>query len=461
MPRKEKTTSINEKYSTPEVVSEKDLSVNNANSVTETAYVVKGDNPKGDSDNSDKNSSASIQTKEKVVIVKPENPNSLKSKIKRFFRKIAGKLVIALILIIIGVAVGAILYPKVNQWLIDHNFVKVEQGSNTNTNSDGNGTQPFTFEGVTEEQAIVSAVNNAKDSVVSIALENLSLTTDGLTDSSNKIGTGFIVDASGIIITNQHVVSRTDSKYVVITADGKEYKVEQIVRDPNNDIAVIKVKAENLKALSLGDSDKLLPGQFVIAIGTPLGEYAGSVTVGVISGLNRNVKASSGSFWSSPLDYENVIQTDAAINPGNSGGPLLNTKGEVIGINFATTSGADNISFALPINVAKNRLEEFRKYGKFLRPMLGVKVYAVISDLEARYYKNVVAGAIIEGVVTDSPAEKAGLKRADIITKINGEKVTGSLANMIAEYKIGDEIKVEYWRSGETKEVTVKLVEAD
>jgi serine protease Do len=137
-----------------------------------------------------------------------------------------------------------------------------------------------------------------------------------------------------------------------------------------------------LATLQLGNSDSLKPGQLVIAIGTPLGEYAGSVTTGVVSGLNRSVTAGSQGFWGIAKTYEDVIQTDAAVNPGNSGGPLLNSSGEVIGVNFATTSVAENISFALPANFVSRRLDEYRKYGKFMKPYLGVE-YQMISEQEA------------------------------------------------------------------------------
>jgi len=137
---------------------------------------------------------------------------------------------------------------------------------------------------------------------------------------------------------------------------------------------LIKVDATDLSPIDFGDSENIVVGQTVIAIGTPLGDYAGTVTTGVISGLERSVTTGASWFGETSKDYENVIQTDAAVNPGNSGGPLLNTMGEVIGINFATTTNADNISFALPINVVKNRVEEYITYGKFIKPYLGLHI---------------------------------------------------------------------------------------
>ena len=312
-----------------------------------------------------------------------------------------------------------------------------------------------------EENVIINVVKESSDSVVSIAVSQISLQRGGgVVDSVNKIGTGFIVDPNGIIITNQHVVSEATASYVVITNDGKQHNVAEIMRDDSNDIAVLKIDAKELKALELGDSDNLLVGQSVIAIGTPLGEYAGSVTTGVISGLSRSVRTSSGWFGSTTKVYEDVIQTDAAVNPGNSGGPLISTEGKVIGVNFATSSGADNISFALPINIVKQRLNEYRTYGKFIKPYLGVS-YQMISEYEALYYRDVVAGALVISADLQGPAAKAGIERGDIIVKINKEEVKGAFASLIQSFKVGEEVEIELWNAGKTRTVKVTLEEAN
>ncbi len=312
-----------------------------------------------------------------------------------------------------------------------------------------------------EENVIINVVKESSESVVSIAVSQVSLQRGGgIVDSVSKIGTGFIVDSNGIIITNQHVVSEPTASYIVITEDGKQHNVVEIMRDDNNDIAVLKIDAKDLKALELGDSDNLLVGQTVIAIGTPLGEYAGSVTTGVISGLNRSVRTSSGWFGSTTKVYENVIQTDAAVNSGNSGGPLISTEGKVVGVNFATTSGADNISFALPINIVKQRLNEYRTYGKFIKPYIGIS-YQMISEYEALYYRDVVAGALVVSTDPKGPAAKAGIERGDIITKINGEAVRSAFASLIQSFKVGDEVEIELWNTGKTRTVKVTLEEAD
>lgn len=314
-----------------------------------------------------------------------------------------------------------------------------------------------------EESNVIKIVENTSPSVVSVAVSKLALTQDqGLIDRSSNIGTGFIVDKDGVIITNQHVVSELDADYKVVTWDGKEYEVEEILRDDLNDLAIIKIDSKDteLKELTLGDSDNLLVGQNVVAIGTPLGKFAGTVTTGIISGLNRSVIASSGWFGSTAKTYEDVIQTDAAVNPGNSGGPLLNSQGEVIGINFATTSSADNISFAIPINKVKSRIEEYRTYGKFIRPYLGV-TYQMISEYEALYYSDVVPGALILRVDPTSPAYAGGLRRGDIITKFGEVEVKKPLGDIIQEHQVGEEVEVLVVREAKEEKFKVTLGEMD
>ena len=312
-----------------------------------------------------------------------------------------------------------------------------------------------------DENVVINVVKNSSPSVVSIAVSQVLLKRgEGLVDEVSNIGTGFIVDPSGIIVTNQHVVSDVSATYKVITSEGIEYEIVEIVRDDSNDIAILKVDASNLPSLSLGDSDNLVVGQTVIAIGTPLGEYAGSVTTGVISGTHRSVTTSSGWFGSTTKTYENVLQTDAAVNSGNSGGPLISTEGKVVGINFATTANADNISFALPINIVKQRLEEYRAYGKFIKPYVGIS-YQMISPYQAIYYTDVVAGALVMNIDLEGPASKVDIKRGDIIVKVNEKEVEESFAYIIQSYEVGDEITLEVWREGKTHTVKVTLVEAD
>lgn len=354
--------------------------------------------------------------------------------------------------VIIGILVGIILLFE-NVKPLRELFTKesIEQDDNKDVNIT-----------VTEEEnVIINVVKDASPSVVSVAVSQVKLKSgEGLVDEVSNIGTGFIVDPNGIIITNQHVVSDVSSSYKIITSDGKEHEVVEILRDDSNDIALLKIDATSLNDLELGDSDNLVAGQTVIAIGTPLGEYAGSVTTGVISGLNRSVTTSSGWFGSTTKMYENVIQTDAAVNSGNSGGPLINTEGKVIGINFATTSNADNISFALPINTVKQRLTEYRTYGKFIKPYIGIS-YQMISEYQAMFYENIVPGALVMSLDPDGPASKVDIKRGDIITKVNNKAVEESFSYIIQSYKVGEEISLELWKDAQTRTVKITLAEAE
>ncbi len=288
----------------------------------------------------------------------------------------------------------------------------------------------------------------------------------GKQKAEQDIGSGFVVDADGLIVTNRHVVNDTDAKYKVITQDDKTYEAAKIYRDPVNDLAIIKINpsagsGQALKPVTMGDSSKLKVGQMAIAIGTALGEFRNTVTVGVISGLGRGITAGS-PFEGYVERLDNVIQTDAAINPGNSGGPLLNSSGQVIGVNAAVSAEGQNIGFALPINIVKDALNQFKKSGgKFERPFLGVRYKMIARDLAL--LNEVPEGAYVQEVVEGSPAEKGGIESEDIITKIDGKKITdqdGGLAKIIAEKKVGDKVSVEVWRDGQTKTLTVTIGES-
>ncbi len=274
------------------------------------------------------------------------------------------------------------------------------------------------------------------------------------------IGSGFVVDKNGLIVTNKHVVSDTTLTYKVATSDGKTYDVKTISRDPNNDIAVIKVDAI-LAPLKLGDSSNLQVGQFVIAIGTALGEFRNTVTTGVVSGLGRGISAGD-DLQGYVERLDNVIQTDAAINPGNSGGPLLNASGEVVGINVAIAQGANNVAFAIPVNTVKDALNQFNQTGKFpSKAFLGVE-YQMLSTQTA-LLNEVPQGAYVQTVVSGSPAEKAGIQEGDIIFKVDGNSITdsnGGLAKVISDKKVGDSLKLTIWRNGAQQDISVTLSEA-
>lgn len=272
------------------------------------------------------------------------------------------------------------------------------------------------------------------------------------------IGSGFVVEG-GMVVTNKHVVSDTQASYKVIDYNDEEYVVEKIYRDPINDLAILQIAGgDKLKTLELGDSDSLKVGQFVIAIGTALGEFRHTVTTGVVSGLGRGIVAGDG--FSDFEQLDNVIQTDAAINPGNSGGPLLNSAGQVIGVNVAVSSSGENIGFALPINVVRESLENFEVTGRFSRPMLGVS-YRMISK-DTAILNEVPEGAYVIDVMAGSSADEAGIEPGDIITEVDGQKVgeiKGGLANVINTKKVGDQVSVKLWREGEMREFAVILKE--
>ena len=271
------------------------------------------------------------------------------------------------------------------------------------------------------------------------------------------IGTGFVVEGeSGMIVTNKHVVGDTSAQYRIIDSANKEYEVTNIYRDPTNDLAILKVEGLALPVLSLGDSEKVRVGDSVIAIGTALGEFRNTVTTGVISGKGRGIDASAGVF-SEAERLDNVLQTDAAINPGNSGGPLIAASGEVIGVNVAVTQGAQNIGFAIAINVVKDVIDNFNQTGQFERPMLGVK-YEMIP-LQTALINDVPQGALIREVVPESAADKSGLKAGDIISKLDNQALKDTpLVEIIGKKKIGDPLKVTYWREGKENEMAVTLL---
>ncbi len=274
------------------------------------------------------------------------------------------------------------------------------------------------------------------------------------------IGSGFIISKDGLVVTNKHVVSDTEASYKIVTKDDKTYDVKNIYRDPINDLAILKIEARGLKSVEMGDSDNLKVGQTAIAIGTALGEFRHTVTTGVISGLGRGITAGS-PFEGYVEQLDNVIQTDAAINPGNSGGPLLNSAGQVVGVNVAVVASGENIGFAIPINVVKEMIDNFNQTGRFARPFLGVRYRMINRDLAL--LNEVPQGAYIVDIVSGSPADKAGVKEGDIITKFDGKAVReeeGGLAKLINAKKIGDRITLTVWRNGEEIELEARLEEA-
>ncbi len=305
---------------------------------------------------------------------------------------------------------------------------------------------------VSEENAVIEATEKASPFIVAIGATTRTFNPfnpfSAPKSQDNTIGTGFVVSEKGIIVTNKHVVDGSEIKYNVVTKDGKKFEIRKIYRDPILDLAIVQIDASDLKALELGDSSKLKVGQTVIAIGNALGRFTNTVTTGVVSGLGRRVVAGD-PFSGTAEALDNLIQTDAAINPGNSGGPLLNSAGQVIGVNVATTEGAQNIGFAIPINSVKKITDEFIKTGSVTRPFLGIR-YSFISR-DVAVLNEIPQGAYIQSVAEDSPAEKAGVDTGDIITKINGQSVDGEnkVSDIISKSNIGQQVELQVWRDGE------------
>jgi serine protease Do len=323
---------------------------------------------------------------------------------------------------------------------------------------------------VKEENAVIQAVDDASPSVVAIGVTQRVINPfDPAALPRNRqetIGTGFAVSENGVVVTNRHVVSDIQANYTVVTKDGKKLEVERIYRDPTLDLALIKTRENGLKPLKIGDSSKIKVGQTAIAIGNALGRFSNTVTTGVVSGLGRSIGAGD-PFGNQVEILDDLIQTDAAINPGNSGGPLLNSAGEVIGVNVAVSEAAQNIGFAVPINSVKAIIDEFVANGKISRAFLGVNYRIVTRDLAL--LNEVPQGAYIQEVVKDSPAEKAGIEPGDIITRIEGKTVDTQnfISELIRGKKPGDKVSIEVWKGdeennepGETKTITPTLEEA-
>jgi len=281
-------------------------------------------------------------------------------------------------------------------------------------------------------------------------------------------GTGFIITTDGMIVTNRHVVQYEDAEYTIILSDGKQYDARVLARDDINDIAIIKIQADNLPVLDMGDSDQIKIGQTVIAIGNTLGEYQNTITKGVISGINRRVVA--GVSYGNSEVIDEAIQTDAAINPGNSGGPLLDLFGKAIGVNTAVSSEGQLIGFAIPINSVKRIVESVRENGRIVRPFIGVRYILLNSEIaKANNIENIDYGAlIIRGetrtdlaVMPGSPADKAGIMENDIILEVNGEKINdkNNLAKIISKYKPGEKILLKIYHKAQEKEVSLVLEE--
>jgi len=305
------------------------------------------------------------------------------------------------------------------------------------------------------DQQITSAVEKVVASVVNVSTVRLVFDRLFEVHPVQGIGSGVIIDPRGYIVTNNHVVADANEIFVTLP-DGKRLEGEVIGADPYSDIALVRVRATGLRAASLGDSDRLKVGQLVIAIGNPFGPLlqGPTVTIGVVSALRRHIRAGD-------IILENLIQTDAAINPGNSGGPLVDSQGNVIGINTAMIPFAQGIGFAIPINDVKRVVEDLIRYGRVLRPWLGILAMTMTRGLSQYYGLPSVRGALVIGVVPGGPAHEGGVEQGDIIMALDGSEVGSveELQQRVRQKKVGDVVRLEVMRGSKHLQLSIELTE--
>lgn len=345
-----------------------------------------------------------------------------------------------------------------------------------NDTTDSTQTQKVVLK--SQSQLISSIAKTVGQSVVSVEVTSTSSSTSyfglGSTGTQESAGTGIILTKSGLIITNRHVVPAGTQSVKVILSDGTTYdNVKVVGRTSSNDsldIAFLQItdtKGKTLSPASIGDSSKVSVGDSVVAIGNALGQFQNTVTSGIVSGYGRSVQASSSDDGSDSESLDDLFQTDAAINEGNSGGPLVNLEGQVIGINTAVASSAQNIGFAIPINDVTGLIKSVEETGELKRPYLGVVFVSLTDDIAKQYNLSAKRGAYIppssvlgeQTVVADGPAAKAGVKEGDIITKVNGTAIdeTTSLTSLLGKHSVGDNVALTINRSGKTITINVTL----
>jgi serine protease Do len=362
-------------------------------------------------------------------------------------RRAKAIIAVAVLLVLIGAGIG------IGYWWAQQTHPTITPRQQLN--SDGNKLTTAT------EDTIAAIADKVSPGVVSIVTNVTTRTLFGPTQAE-AAGTGIVVSRDGYILTNKHVVSEANAIEVVM-ADGTTYSsVELVGTDPLNDVAFLKVNGvSNLSPAELGDSSTVRVGQEVVAIGNSLGQYQTTVTSGIISGKGRPIQASDGA-GATAETLVDLLQTDAAINPGNSGGPLLNRAGQVIGINTAVAANAQGIGFAIPINATKGALKSVLAGKGVQRAYLGMRYVALTAATAKKYDVSSKQGAYIfaeEGqpaIIEDSPAQKAGLKEKDVVTKINGLAVgsEGGVSSLIGEYAPGDTVELTVLRGG--KEIVLK-----
>ncbi len=423
----------------------------------------------------------------------PTKDPATSSSQKKPARKFPWAALIVILAVAVGFGLGAASWGKIDSWTNQFNISIpgiFAPSSPANTNADDQKNPPAYTPQTTQEDAVIGVVKNYSPAVVSIVItKNVpvyeqyyvspfggfiqipQVRQKGTQSQEVGAGTGFIISGDGIVVTNKHVVSDSAATYTAFTPDGKKYSAKILALDPAEDLAIVKISGDSgqvFPSVKLGDSSSLQVGQSVIAIGNALGEFDNTVSVGVISGLQRSITAGGGG---ASETLSNLIQTDAAINEGNSGGPLLNLKGEVIGVNTATASGAQNVGFVLPINLAKRDIDQVQRTGKITYPYLGIYYTLVDSQIQldnklpADYGAWVTSpgtnqnGSNIDPIVAGSPAQKAGLKDGDIILEMNGEKITqdNSLTQIIEKFNPGDKVTLKVQRGNDVIDLDVTL----
>ncbi|MGE5642970.1 MAG: S1C family serine protease [Byssovorax cruenta] len=352
---------------------------------------------------------------------------------------------------------GTAVYRAVqNRSSLPTSIQKVIPASNTNPN------QTVTLDTTDIQTSITKAVQKVGPAVVTVVGKIPGqMTIFGTSGDQTVSGTGFFISEQGYILTNNHVVEGTKEVNIVLS-DGSQQKATIVGTDPYADIAVLKTDGKVPAVANLGNSDKLDPGESVIAIGSPLGDFKNTVTVGVVSATGRSIDNGNG------YTIENLIQTDAAINHGNSGGPLVNLAGDVIGINtlVVRNSGmgdvAEGLGFAIPISTAQVIAQQIIQQGYFARPFMGISFQPINPDIASQYNLPTKWGAYITRVESGSPADKAGLKESDIITKVGDVTIdeTHSYINSLFKYKPGDTIPLTVVREGKEIQLQITLGEA-
>jgi len=315
---------------------------------------------------------------------------------------------------------------------------------------------------ISEEERIIKVVSNASPAVVSILVQQRGQ--DGNLYDVGK-GTGFLISADGLIVTNRHVAFERSAALTAFLTDGRKFAAAVIDIDPVNDLALLKIDAKGLPFLQLELDDKLRLGQTTVAIGNALGKYANTVTSGILSGVERDVEATDN--VTGDLErLEELLQTDAAINSGNSGGPLLNLDGKVIGVNTAVEQDAQGLGFAIPVSEVRKVMTSYQRYGAIARPRLGVRYFTITPELTLERSLPYNYGALVGSedpseavVLPNSPAAAAGLVDGDIILEVNGRKLEGkwTLAKAIQSMAVGDVVRLKVARAGATIELRASL----